>query len=160
MSIPVPKFLIVGDETIQTGIQKLCTLNRRIQCLTIKDNSKILFKVRMEKILGQPTRSVLCTRFTSLSEELSKVTNCAHTKVIAISCLSSIVEKIMQSSEIKAGLERAMLLIGNMIHEVHQSKKGSIRILVAPCTPRRIIDYNIHSRYAMVLADLKILCYR
>ena len=107
-------------------------------------------KVRMEKILGQPTRVVFCSRFTSLSEELSKVTLCPNTKIIAISCLSSIVEKIMQSSEIKAGLERAMMLIGNMIHEVHQAKKGSIRIFIAPCTPRKIIDYNIHSRYAMV----------
>jgi hypothetical protein len=104
----------------------------------------------MEPILGQPTRFVLCSRFTSLSEELSKVGSCPHTKIIIISCLSNIVENLAASADAKVGIERAMLLIGNQLHEVSRLQRGAVRIFVGPCLPKNVPNYNIHSKLAIV----------
>ena len=104
----------------------------------------------MEPILGQPTRFVLCSRFTSLSEELSKVTSCPHTKIIIISCLSNIVENLCTSSDPKVGIKRAMLLIVNQLHEVTRMFRGSVRIFVGLCLPRNTANYSTLSKMAIV----------
>jgi hypothetical protein len=104
----------------------------------------------MEQILGQPTRFVMCSRFTSLSEELSKVGSCSHTKIIIISCLSNIVENLASSNDAKTGIERAMLLIGNQLHEVSRMMRGSVRIFVGPCLPKKVANYSTHAQFAMV----------
>jgi hypothetical protein len=114
----------------------------------------------MEHILGQPTRFVLSSCFTSLSEELSKVGSCTHTKVIIISCLSNIVENLVSSADVKVGIERAMLLIGNQLHEVSRLQRGAVRIFVGPCLPRNTQNYSIHAKSAVVSLKFKrLFCY-
>ena len=105
----------------------------------------------MESVLGQTSRSIICTRFTTLSEELSKVASCSSTKVIIVSCLSNIIESLASSNDVKTGIERAMLLIGNQFHEIARLQHGSVRIFVAPCTPRNVQDYATHVKFAQVV---------
>jgi len=104
----------------------------------------------MEAFLGQKSRFVLCTRYTTLTEELSKLATCPDTKILVVSCLSSIVEKLSQAQESKLGIERAMIMVGNLFHEIYKLKKGAIRIMVAPFNPRQSPDYETHTRFAMV----------
>jgi len=108
----------------------------------------------MEQILGQGSRSVICTRYTTLTEELSKMSTCVHTKVIVVSCLSGIVDRLSQSQDGKVGIERAMHMIGNLFHEIVKMKRGAVRILVAPFNPRKSQDYDSYTRFAMVLLGL------
>ena len=98
--------------------------------------------------MGQPSTFVHCTQFTLLQDEISKLSD--NVKVLVVSCLSSIVGKIGATTEAKAGLERAMSLIAASFYELHQQRRGSLRIIVAPCLPRKTRDFNTHSTFALV----------
>ena len=82
----------------------------------------------MEAFLGQTSRFMLCTRYTTLTEELSKLATCPHTKILVVSCLSSIVEKLSQAQESKLGIERAMIMVGNLFHEIYKLKKVQLEL--------------------------------
>ena len=85
-----------------------------------------------------------------MMDEISKLSS--NIKVLIISCLTNIIQKIAATNEAKVGLERAMNTLGSAIHELNQLRQGRIRILVAPCTPRRISgqDLSTHNRFALV----------
>jgi hypothetical protein len=103
----------------------------------------------MELILGQQSRVVACSRFTVLSDELTKIT-ANDTKVVIISCLTNIVLSLMTTQDIKTSVEKAMNTLGSVIRTVVAASHGNIKILVAPCTPRTTVDFSIHSKYALV----------
>lgn len=104
----------------------------------------------MELILGQPSQFVYCSKFTSLTEEICKVQS--HTKVIVISCLSAIIGGLGTASDVKSALEKSMTMLGSALYDVVRYRQGSIRIFVAPPTPRPATDFKTHVKYALVLA--------
>jgi hypothetical protein len=107
----------------------------------------------MEHILGMPSRFILCGRYTILTDELSKLTKETHTLVI--SCLTGIVSNLLSSSDVKMAIEKAMTSIGAMLKELIRTHPG-LRIIVAHCTPRDIQDFDVHSKFAMVILQYKI----
>lgn len=102
----------------------------------------------MELILGQPSQFIHCTRFTVLTEELCKIQS--HVKVIVISCLSGIINTLGNTPDSKLALERGMTMLGNALYDVVRHRQNSIRIFVAPSTPRATKDFQSHNTYAMV----------
>jgi len=103
----------------------------------------------MEFILGQPSRFILCTRFTSLTDELSKLT--VHdTSVVVISCLTSIVLSLAATQDTKSSIEKATGMLSSVVREVIRSSNGQIKVLIAPCTPRTTQDFATHSRFTQV----------
>jgi hypothetical protein len=100
-------------------------------------------------LLGQPSRVIHCTQFTLLQDELSRLST--DVKVLVISCLTGIIGKIGGTNEAKTGIERAMSLIASSFFELNHQRKGGIRIIVAPCIPRRSKDFMTHSNFAMVI---------
>lgn len=111
----------------------------------------------MERILGEPSRTVICTKFSSLTDELCKIPNGNTVSVVIVSCLSSILERIVAASEVKSGIERAMLMVGNLFHDIHRVQHGKVKILVGPILPRNLMDWTTHSRYALVISQEVII---
>ena len=109
---------------------------------------KLIFKVRIESILGQPSRIVNCSQYTLMMDEISKLSS--GVRVLVISCLTNIIAKIAGTNDAKVGIERAMSILGSSIHELNQQRQGRIRVLVAPCTPRKSKDFSTHNKFALV----------
>jgi hypothetical protein len=86
-----------------------------------------------------------------LQDEISKLSS--NIKVLVISCLSGIVGKIGGTSEAKTGIEHAMSLISAAFYDISHQRKGLLRIIVAPCVPRKSKDYATHSAFALVVFD-------
>ncbi len=102
----------------------------------------------MESILGQTSRFIYCTRYTVLTDELSKLTK--ETKTLVISCMSAIVSNLTNSEDVKVALETAMTSLGAMLRELIRDSPG-LRIIVVHCTPRGTQDFETHSTFAMVI---------
>lgn len=102
----------------------------------------------MELLLGQPSTFAYCTKFTALTEEICKVPS--HVKVLVISCLSGIIGVMGSSKDAKNSLERTMTMLGSALYDVVRHRQGSIRIFVAPPTPRPATDFDSHVKYALV----------
>lgn len=85
-----------------------------------------------------------------MMDEISKLSS--NIKVLVISCLTNIISKIAATNEAKVGLERAMNTLGAALHELSQMRGGRIRILVAPCTPKKVNnqDLSTHNKFALV----------
>lgn len=103
----------------------------------------------MELILGQPSQFIYCTRFTVLTEELCKIQS--HVKVLVISCLSGIIHSLGSNAESKVALERGMTMLGTALYDVVRHRQNSIRIFIAPSTPRASKDFQSFNTYAMVI---------
>jgi hypothetical protein len=65
--------------------------------------------------------------------------------------MSGMVEKLGQSNEGRVGIERAMILVGNLLHEIYKMKKGVVKFLVAPFNPRNSPDYSVYTSVATVM---------
>jgi hypothetical protein len=104
----------------------------------------------MQHILGQTSRFSYCTRFTVLTDELSKMTK--ETNTLVISCMASVVSNLVNqtSGDVKTALETAMTSIGSMLRDLVRSHAG-LRVIVVHCTPRGTPDYETHSTFAMVI---------
>jgi hypothetical protein len=100
--------------------------------------------------LGQVSRFVYCTRFTLLTDELTKLTK--DTNTLVISCMSSVVANLVAQAEgdMKTTLETAMASIGSMLREVTRAIHG-FRVIVVHCTPRGTPDFDTHSTFSMVI---------
>lgn len=109
----------------------------------------------MELILGQPSSFIHCTKFTSLTEEICKVQS--HVKVLVISCLSGIIGSVGSTSDAKSALEKAMTMLGSALYDVVRYRQGTIRIFIAPPTPRPTPDFKSHVKYALVCLKLLYL---
>jgi hypothetical protein len=83
-----------------------------------------------------------------MMDEISKLSN--NVKVLVISCLTNIIAKIASTTEAKVGIERAMNMLGSSFHELNLQRQGRIRILIAPCTPRKSKDFSTHNKFALV----------
>ncbi len=103
----------------------------------------------MEAILGQPIRYIQCSRFTALTDELSKLISDPSTKFLVISSLTNIIINLMGASDVKIAIEKAMTSLGASIKDLTRTNAG-IRIFVAPCTPRTIESFKDHARHALV----------
>jgi hypothetical protein len=103
----------------------------------------------MENILGQPSRFIYCTRFTVLTDELSKLTK--DTSTLVISCLASVVSNLTTSADVKTALETAMTSLGSMLRELVSEQPG-LRVIIVHCTPRGTPDFETHSTFAMVIS--------
>lgn len=103
----------------------------------------------MEFILGQSSRFTLCTRFSTLTDELSKLT--VHdTSVVVVSCLTGIVLSLATTQDTKGAIEKATGMLGSVIRELVRSSNGHIKVMIAPCTPRTTQDFATRSRFAQV----------
>ncbi len=94
----------------------------------------------MEGILGQPSKFIHCTKYTVLTDELSRLLNEKTTKVVVISCLTNIVVGLTGTSEIPKAIERAMGSLGMVIKDVLRNNTG-LRVFITQCT--LIFDLNI-----------------
>jgi hypothetical protein len=101
----------------------------------------------VDSILGRPSKFVFCTRYSVLTEELSKVDR--ETTTLVISCLSGIVTNVMSTPDVKSGLEKVMTSIGSMFLEIVKTCPR-MKIVAVHCTPRDLPDYDTHSSFAMV----------
>lgn len=111
----------------------------------------------MEHILGQPSRFIYCSRYTILSDELSKLTQ-DTTKTLIISCLTPIVASLAASAEAKKAIEKGMSTLGAMMRELSRTNAG-MRVFIAPCTPRGTPDYETHSTFALVTNLISLRVY-
>ena len=102
----------------------------------------------MENIVGQPSRFVLCTRYTMLTDELSKLTR-DTTRVVVVSCLTNIVATLASAPDVRSALSKAMSSLGAVLKDLVRTNVG-IRVFVAPCTARTTPDFGTHADYALV----------
>jgi len=98
--------------------------------------------------VGQPTRFALCTRYTLLADEISKITR-DSTRTLVISCLTNIVSGLTAAQDVKGALEKAMNSLGAILRESVRTN-AVLRVFVAPCTPRDVPDFATHSTFALV----------
>jgi hypothetical protein len=104
----------------------------------------------MEAILGQPSRFVHCTRYTGLTDELSRLGGDINTKFLVVSSLTGILVGLTTgTSEVPKAIEKAMGSLGAVIKELARNNVG-LRIFVAPCTPRNIAEFKDHANHALV----------
>jgi hypothetical protein len=105
----------------------------------------------MEALLGEPYRFILCSKMATLTEEMCKLPSCTSTKVLVISCLGALIETKIGQTDVKLGIERMMLMVGNLCHDIDRVQKGRMLIFISPCPPRsNVPDFNIHSKVAYV----------
>jgi adenosyl cobinamide kinase/adenosyl cobinamide phosphate guanylyltransferase len=102
----------------------------------------------VESILGQPSRFTFCSRYSVLTDEISRLDK--ETSILVISCLTDIVANLLLSSDVKSALEKAMTMIGSLLRDLTRSNPR-MRILVVHCTPWGVpSDFEKHSQFAMV----------
>ncbi len=105
--------------------------------------------MRVESLLGQPARFIHCTRYTTLTDELSRLATESNTRYLVISSLTNIVVNLTTVSDIKSAIEKAMSSLGAVIRDLVRTHVD-LRIIIGPCTPRTIKDFKEHARYALV----------
>jgi hypothetical protein len=103
----------------------------------------------MAAILGQATRFIHCTRYTSLTDELSRLSNDLTTRVVVLSSLTGIVMNLTGTTEIKQAIGQAMGSLAAAIREFVHSN-SSIRVFIAPCTPRNLENFQEYANHALV----------
>ncbi len=102
----------------------------------------------MDTLLGQPVRSVYCSKYSSLMEATSNLSS--DVKVLIVSCLGGIVASLAESPDSKRAIKKGMTVLGNGLFSFAMQRNSNIRIFVAPCTPRNSKDFSAHNKYAMV----------
>ncbi len=104
----------------------------------------------MEHLLGQPIRFIHSNRYTTLTDELSKLATETHTRALVISSLTNIVVNLTTVSDIRSAIEKAMSSLGAVIRDLVRTNVH-LRVVVGPCTPRTIPDFREHAKYALVI---------
>ncbi len=99
--------------------------------------------------MGQPARFVHCTKFTSLTDEISRLANDTYTKIVVISSLTNIVVGLTATSEVTKAIEKAMGSLSLVIKDLLRNSTG-MRIFIARCTPRRIPGFSEYAQQALV----------
>jgi len=102
----------------------------------------------MECIVGQPSWFQYCSKMSTLTEMISTIGY--DTKIVVVSCLTNIVHSMSASGDAKSNLIRGMTILGTSIRDLIRHRHGNLRIMLAPCTPRNIPDFNRHSKFALV----------
>jgi hypothetical protein len=100
--------------------------------------------------LGQPTRFIHCTRYTTLTDEISRLATESNTRFLVISSLTNIVVNLTTVSDVKAAIEKAMSSLGAVIRDLVRTQ-SDLRVFIGPCTPRTIENFKEYARYALVL---------
>ncbi len=108
----------------------------------------------MESILGQPSRFTHCTRYTALTDELTRLTGDTITKVVVISNLTGILVNLYGATDIPKAIEKAMGSLGVVIRELMRGSVG-LRMFIGPCTPRNLENYKERASLMLV----RICCY-
>ncbi len=103
----------------------------------------------MEAILGQPSRFVYCTKYTGLTDEISRLTCDTDTKIVVISSLTGIVVNLTATSDIPAAIEKAMGTLGMVLKDLVRNN-NRMKIFVSRCTPRNIPNFEDYAVQAMV----------
>ncbi len=109
--------------------------------------------MRVESILGQPTRFTQCSRYTTLTDEISKIGTDSKTKILVISSLTNVVLNLMNAAEAKPAIEKGMNALGAVIRDAARTNVG-LRVFVAPCTPRNTQGFVEHAKFASVSVNL------
>ena len=99
--------------------------------------------------MGQPSRFVHCTRYTGLTDELSRLMNDRTTKIVVISSLTNILVGLTGASEVPKAIEKAMGSLGAVIKDVLRTNSG-IRVFISQCTPRNIEGFRDYATLALV----------
>ncbi len=103
----------------------------------------------MDTLLGQPARLVHCTRYTGLTDELTRLTQDTHVKAVVISSLTGIVVGLTGASETSQAIEKAFGTLASVIKDVVLSNTG-MRIFIARCTPRGLPGFSDYAMQALV----------
>ncbi len=112
----------------------------------------------MESLLGQPARFIHCNRYTTLTDELSRLSTESNTRFLVISSLTQIVVNLTTVSDIKGAIEKAMSSLGAVIRDLVRTQ-AEMRVFVGPCTPRTIKDFKEHASYALVIRRFNLVDY-
>ncbi len=99
--------------------------------------------------MGQPTRFSHCSRYTTLTDEISKLGTDVITKVLVVSSLTNVVLNLMNATDVKTAIEKGMGALGAVVREAVRSNIG-LRVFIAPCTPRNTQGFKDHARFALV----------
>jgi hypothetical protein len=102
----------------------------------------------MEMMAGQPTKFQHCTKITTLTEIISTIES--DVKILVVSCLTGIIGALATGSDSKSSIVNGMSMIGSSIRDLCRHRQGSLRVFIAPCTPRTTPDFQTHSKFAMV----------
>ncbi len=143
----MPKLLLIGDDTVKDALPHVSKLQTKIQIHLEFD--KVLFQVRVEHILGQPIRFLHCSRYTTLTDEISKLGTDIKTNVLVVSCLTNIVLNLTNATDVKTAIEKGMGALGAVIKDASRNNVG-LKIYVGPCTPRNTQGFKDHARFALV----------
>ena len=107
-----------------------------------------LFKVRMEKALGQPMRFTHCDLLSTLTDELATLDS--DIRVVVIACMTEIIASLINGQDPAAALKRGMGVLNSALFALSEQRGGSIRIVIAPCTPRMKPNFDHWKKYAIV----------
>ncbi len=105
--------------------------------------------MNIDAILGQPSRFVYCSRYTGLTDELSRLTNDTDTKIVVISCLTSIVVNLTTTSDVPAAIDKAMGTLGMVIKDVVRNS-SRIKMYISRCTTRNIQNFDEYASMSLV----------
>ena len=79
-------------------------------------------------------------------------------RVLIISCLGGIISTMGSASDPRHALEKSMRMFGGMLSTAIERRQApgqaSLRIFVAPCTPRSVATFEGHCKIAVVSIDI------
>ncbi len=103
----------------------------------------------MEVLLGERSRFVLCTKITTLTDELCKPENFEGVSVLIISCLSGIIWSLLGKQDAQESIEQTMESLGAGIGDLLRLNP-ELRVYVAQPTPRVGEEFVASKKFAMV----------
>lgn len=104
----------------------------------------------MEVLLGEKSRFILCTKPTSLTDEICKQDNFHQVSILIVSCLSGIISSLFSHMDAKRNIEKGMTMLGGTVADLVAMNPG-LRVYIAQPTPRLGEDYSNAKKYAMVI---------
>jgi hypothetical protein len=97
---------------------------------------------------------VYCTKYTGLTDEISRLTSDETTKIVVISSLTGIVVNLTSTSDIPEAIEKAMGTLGMVIKDLVRNNTR-MKVFVSRCTPRNIPNFDEYAIQAMVTIDTR-----
>ncbi len=102
--------------------------------------------------MGRPSTFVNCTKLTALCDAVAMLE--PEVRILVISCMGGIINTMSSASDPKYAIEKAMRMLGGMFNNALEKRQApgqeSLRIFVAPSTPRSMAAFEGHCKIAVV----------
>ena len=106
----------------------------------------------MELLLGCPSTFATCTNLTSLCDAVGVLDQ--EVRILVISCMGGIINTMGNTPDPKHSIEKAMRMLGGLMNNAIERRQApgqsSLRIFVAPSTPRNVATFEGHCKIAVV----------